>query len=67
MGFLRKRVTTVYIQTQRENLLNPKMRFELGTKYGGYNSRDLKFLSRDEMDVLRDSAIQKAAALLQVL
>lgn len=67
MGFLRKRVTTVYIQTQREKLVYPKMRLELGTKYGGYNSRDLKFLSRDEMGVLRDSAIKKAAALLQVL
>jgi hypothetical protein len=62
-----ERVTTVYIQTQREKLVYPKMKFELGSKYGGYNSRDLKFLSRDEIGALRDSATKKAAALLEAL
>lgn len=60
-------VTPTYIQAQREKLVYPQMRFELGSRYGGYNTHGLTFLNRSEIEALRASAIRKADSILNAL
>ena len=55
-------VTTEYIQRKRDQELYPVKKYEIGSKYGGYNTIELKFMTRNAiLDLLRriDAAFAK--------
>ena len=43
-------VTLDYIREQREKRFYPSVRYDTDSRYGGYNSRRLRSLTRDELD-----------------
>ena len=45
-GIRPEEVTIDYIQGRREKLFYPHTRYNMDSKYGGYDSRRLKFLTR---------------------
>ncbi len=51
-----EKVTVEYIHEQREKKVYPKMRYEIGTDYSGYNETGLTFLSGEEFDEIEREA-----------
>jgi hypothetical protein len=56
-------VTVDYIQHQREKRFYPSTRYDIDSKYGGYDSRRMRFLSRDEFDSISDRVDAELARL----
>jgi hypothetical protein len=56
-------VTVDYIQNQREKRFYPNTRNDGDSKYGGYNSRRLRFLSRNEFDAISEKVAAELASL----
>lgn len=44
-----KEVTVEYIRQQREKLIYPNVRYNVGSTYGGYDHDGLLFLTRNEL------------------
>lgn len=47
-----EQVTVEYIRKQRERRFYPSTRYSIGSKYGGYDSTGLIFLTREELEAI---------------
>jgi hypothetical protein len=57
-------VTLDYIRSQREKRFYPTVRYETDSRYGGYDSRRLRSLSRNELDEVADQVTRRLKEVL---
>ena len=58
-------VTLDYIRSQRERRFYPNTRYDTDSRYGGYDSRRLRFLSRNELDEVSEQVAKRLADILR--
>ena len=64
-GIRPEEVTIDYIQGKREELFYPTTRYNVDSQYGGYDSRRLKFLTRNEFDSIAKQVEEELARLTE--
>ena len=57
-------VTLDYIRSQREKRFYPSTRYDTDSRYGGYDSRRLRSLSRNELDEVAAEVNSRLASIL---
>lgn len=57
-------VTVEYIEKQRNQLIYPEVRHEIGSDYGGYDGSGLTFYTRRELDEMEESVDSRLRELI---
>lgn len=56
-------VTEEYIRSERERRIYPRTRFDINSGYGGYDTRSLEVMTRDELKESDDRVTRAMEAL----